>query len=702
MSLVIDLRCLQDRNYYERGIGSHARCLLRHAPDFVGLVDPLLPPLPEEVVRLVPKLSPHGYVPGASVLLNPSPFTPNQAYLARLLTDARVLKAVCVHDFIPFDDQENYLTHPIDRLDYFTGMAWLRRYDVYLPNSVPTETRLFELYGEVRSFVTGVALPPWVYGITPQARRHILMIGGDDARKNPEVLAVAHAALGKPLPLVITGYVQPERAMRLRAITDVELPGRLSVAEMRAVYARAALVVTPSRAEGFSMPVLEACVAAVPSIASDIPAHRALLPAEFLFDAEDAPGLARLITDVLLRRDEVVLAQSGLAQDCSESAVAERVFGALVAKPFVARGAKPRIAMLTPMPPEKSGIADYSAAMLLELRSHADVDVFSGAAIGALPHADARYDAVLSVIGNTPLHERIYEFAVRWGSAVLCHDSRLLGLASGHGLAHAARLAAMELGRAVGENEILRWADDERMREACFLGELAPAARPLIFHARQSVNLVRERFGVDAEYLPFAMQRDFKLPDKTAARVACGIGADEKLIVSFGFLTPGKGIPAALTAFALLRARERNLRLVFVGEAAGNKQSFQDLAVVLDIEDRVMLGTGFVTETVYRQWLAAADVGLQLREGSAGNISGTLQDCIGAGVSCVASADLAENLSAPAYVKRVADVPDAGEIAAALGEALAGKGDMTEQRDAYAAAHAMAGYAQNLLDVLKL
>jgi glycosyltransferase involved in cell wall biosynthesis len=700
MSLIIDLRCLQDANYYERGIGNHARNIIRHAPGrFVGLIDPALPPLPPEMAALVPEVSPHAYIPGASVLLNPSPMSPDQNFLARLLTNPAVLKAACVHDFIPYDDQPHYLTHPINRLDYFSAMAWLKHYDVFLPNSVPTETRLRELYGNVRGAVTGVALPPWVLGVKPVAPRHILMIGGDDWRKNPEVLAAAHGGSQalRRIPLIITGHVSPALAARLQALTEVELPGRLSNEQMRDLYAGALAVVTPSRAEGFSLPVLEACAAGVPSIASDIPAHRALLPRGPFFGPEDARELARVLEDTLARRGEIIAAQAGLWREFSEANVAAKVFAALAPKPAVARGAKPRIAMLTPMPPEKSGIADYSAATVAALRLHARVDVFSGNAISALAYAGSQFDAVLSVIGNSPLHAEIYDLSLRWGSAVLCHDARLLGLATGRGLAHAARMAGAELGRSVSDAEILAWAEDETKREASFLGEMARAARPLIFHSQQPVALVRARFSVAARYLPFALQRQFGALDRQGARAALGISQDETLIVSFGFITRGKGIPAALKAFAKLRAR-MDCRLVFAGEATEYAANFLALAEELGIAPFVRLGTGFLTEAAYRAWMAAADAALQLREGPPGNISGTLQDAISAGLPAVASHDLAANLAAPAYVKRVGSNPD--EIAAALAEILRTRPDTAAARAAYCTAHGMDRYATALLAML--
>lgn len=529
------------------------------------------------------------------------------------------------------------------------------------------------------------------------------MIGGNDPRKNPELLAAAHAAspVLRRLKLVITGHVAPERAARLRAMTALELPGRVSDEALRDLYAQAHAVVTPSRAEGFSLPVVEACAAGVPSIASDIPAHRALLPEDFLFPLDDPAALARKLEDVLARREAVVQAQAGLWRRFSEDAVAEKVFSALMPKPAVARGAKPRIAMLTPMPPEKTGIAEYSAACVRELGKLADLKVFAGNAVSALPYGNGKYDAVLSVIGNSPIHERIYDYTLRWGSAALCHDSRLLGLATELGLGRAVRVAQAELGREVSGQEILAWAADETTRQACFLGELAAVARPLIFHTRHSVAQVRERFGVPARYLPFAMQRQFATMEKQSARAALGIPPGQKLIVSFGFVTRGKGIPTALAALAMLRNR-MDVRLVFAGEDASQGENFRTLARDLGVADAVQLGTGFLPEAQYRLWLAAADAGLQLREGKPGNISAALQDCIGAGLPSVATADLAENLSAPSYVKRVSDTLDAREIATALEKALATSTGTEEERRSYCAAHSMAVYAENLLRVLEV
>jgi hypothetical protein len=269
-SLIIDMRCLQDPNYAERGIGNHARCILASAPaPFTAIIDPQLPPLPKTLATRAAQTFPHAYIPDippGATFLNPSPMGPDQNFIAPLLRNPSLIKTACVYDFIPFDDRKNYLNHPINRLEYFAAMAWLKRYHFFLPISDDTDARLRALYGNVRSCVTGVALPPWTRDLIPETPRHILMVGGDDARKNPEILACAHAnsAILQRLPLVISGNCSPATQNRLHAITHVELPGRIPDAGLRSLYAQALCVVTPSRAEGFSLPVIEAMAAATP------------------------------------------------------------------------------------------------------------------------------------------------------------------------------------------------------------------------------------------------------------------------------------------------------------------------------------------------------------------------------------------------------------------------------------------------------
>jgi len=79
----------------------------------------------------------------------------------------------------------------------------------------------------------------------------------------------------------------------------LQATGWLTPAELAREYARAAVVVAPSRIETFGLAVLEAQRAGCPVVASDIPAHRERLPDVTLVPVTDVAALARAVADRL-------------------------------------------------------------------------------------------------------------------------------------------------------------------------------------------------------------------------------------------------------------------------------------------------------------------------------------------------------------------------------------------------------------------
>src|SRR3954447_22795032 len=78
-----------------------------------------------------------------------------------------------------------------------------------------------------------------------------------------------------------------------------------------------------------------------------------------------------------------------------------------------------RVAFFSPLPPARSGIADYSEALVEQLRHRVDLDVRSSAA----PNVDA--DIALYQIGNNGWHDFVYETALRHPGVVVMHESNL-------------------------------------------------------------------------------------------------------------------------------------------------------------------------------------------------------------------------------------------------------------------------------------
>lgn len=532
---LVDVRCLQDPAYAERGVGRHARALLEHAHAFlpgmrlVGVVDASLPPLSSAARATLDDTVGSAYTgglgtPGCFVQL--SPMTHDPLFVARLLDRGRMPAATVVYDFIPLDAMGRYLPDANSRLDYHVSLRWLARYSLYLPISATASGRLASLLRvpAERIAVTGAAVSPVFEGLGRGQGEdgHVLVVGGPDPRKNPELAVRAHA-LCAPLqragvPLVITGAYDPAWLAEQRGVAArlggrgdlVQAPGHLAEAELLALYADALCVVVPSRAEGFSLPAVEAMAAGIPVLASDIPAHRELVSAD-LFDPDDPPALSALLARVgdAGWRAAALSRQAPVWPRFRARSVAERFWtpiaglrAGVVGAPALPRR-RARVAFLTPLPPDQSGVADYSQATCLELGKRVDLHVFTPTAAPALPpgaltveplsalaHLSSRYDRVVNVLGNSTFHLGILQLLLRYGGASIQHDGRMLDLY--HACAGRSRTEAVaeaELGRPLQPDELDQWlgggppAGGAVAGRDC--GRVVAAAGPLGRHGRR-------------------------------------------------------------------------------------------------------------------------------------------------------------------------------------------------------------------------
>ncbi len=743
--LLVDARCLQHPDFARRGIGLHLTTMLAapQADDFAItlLLDPVLPPPEPDLAALADAATTTAYAASRSqgVFLQPAPFAAPPGAVLRLLNASHRRSIAVVLDFIPCAYPETYLATPQLRRRYAAQAAALRKYERFLPISRATEQRLHHYVPASigHSDVTGVAIRPALLPIVPSrpftARSGVVVVSGDDWRKNPAV--AVRAGLGVPIRYVGLH----DRAMRasLEAIHQAAggaaehlmfLPP-LTDAELAATYADALLVIAPSRAEGFSMPVIEAIGQSTPVLAADEPAQAELLGPDDLFPPDDARALhdkvmARLTDAACWHATQA--RQAAIAADFSEAAVAARFWGPIAAlaprqTPISHRPDRPRIAFLSPLPPATSGCADHSASLLAALAPLATVTAFSDtidpilpAGIGFGGPADAgvmrsaSYDAIITILGNSSFHVTETRLLLDHGAAAILHDSRLIEFYR-HllGTPRALGVAAAELGVNVSLTELDAWEADQLHMPVRLLGEVAGAAAPLIVHAANTARFIASRHGIEAIAIEFAPYRVPDDADLTAqarrhARACLGIPDDAVLIASFGQIETGKVPSAVIEAFGLI-APTRACRFAMVG--SGNPTlvaSLRDRATGLGIAPEMLdLDAELVAEARYRDYLVAADVAVQLRRAPPGSISGELADAIAAGLPCVAAATLVDAIDPPAYVTAIVDDAEPEAIAAAIIAVLdRGRTEIPAQRAAFMQARSMARYAQAVLDAV--
>ena len=774
-SVIIDVRCLQDRDYAGRGVGRHVLGMLRLAPrnwHLIGLTDRALPAVSPEARETLDAVATSAYAAttsGASqypaaCFISSSPMTHDPLFAGRLLSDPVLLRAAIVYDFIPRRLPERYMPHPADRVRYAVGLRWLARCDLFTPIWYSAARDLATMLRVPASgiVVTGCALDPAFETIPAAARglprRHLLVVGGGDPRKNPEVVIRAHARSsvmqqGAGIPLVIAGSYSEDHARAFHTVAAnaggrpelVEVPGRVPEEALMELHAQALVMICPSYDEGFSLPVIEGMAAGLPCLASDIPAQAELVEdAACRFSPDDDVALRSKLERVLADeawRAAILARQAEVWPRFRASVVAGRFWDAIgrrmeagaprqqrvvpLAAPPVSRGHRARVAMLSPLPPDRSGVADYTAATAAELGRLVDLHVFTEAAqpkplrnaaiwpLTALPHLKHDFDRVISVIGNSDFHLRIFEMLRRYGAACIAHDARMMGFyVILLGRKRALAVAGKELGRQVSEAELDAWLADEGKLEALFLGEIAESATPTIVHSRITAQMFADRYGVAPAYLPFSIYRPWRAEQLTrecraAARARLGILPGEVAIVTFGHVHDNKAPEDCVWAIDVLRSWGIPATLHFAGafHDQSHASGLRPLVAQLGLASAVRFASGYVSEQTYRDYLVGSDLAIQLRTYGLGALSGALLDCAAAGLPTVTNESLAAAVEVPDYIRAIPDAISPVLLAGALADLLAAglAAERPEQaRCVFSEERSFRGYARNLCQHLAI
>ncbi|WP_169747417.1 glycosyltransferase [Belnapia moabensis] len=729
--MIVDARCLQDPAYRERGIGQHAESLLRNRPSgpetgpLIGVTDPKLPPPLPRAAALFDRLVSNAYAASSlgvgGWFINLSPMTHDPLWVARLLTRPGHKRAAIIYDFIPHDLPDLYLRAEPDRLDYYSRLAWLGSHDLFLPISHTTAGRLQDLVAGAksrRSVVTGVAvrgsLLPLAAAERPVTPAHLLAVAGPDPRKNVEAPIVAHASSAAlqraAIPLLVAGGYPADQQQPLRALHArhggqpelLEFLPHLTDAELQAAYTAAFATIAPSRAEGFSIPVIEAGANGCPVLAANCGAQAELVEdAEALFAPDDTERLQVLMERVTFDnavRTALAGRQAGLWRRFTEAEVAATFWVALAAEPAapaIQRGALASIAMLSPVPPDRSGVANYTQVILGPLAERAQVTVYTEAEAPLLPasvrverlsplaHLSGDYDAVVAVMGNSHFHLKIFHQLLEYGGACIAHDARMVRFyVELLGYERARAVAEQELDRSVAPGEIEGWLHHVRTLPTYLLSEIVQASSQTFMHSRRSCDLVGRAYGAEIGYLPFAAMRlpdpgSLQLGARAAARARLHLPPEAWVMVTFGFVTPDTAPHELIWALSLLRRWKIPAILAFVGAvSAPLQQELEALARELGLADGVRFH-GSADDPTWRSWLQAADAAVQLCMHRIGSISVAVMDCLTAGVPVVANDDLADALEAPAALcwrvpdnvsavliaERLADIAEAGLLA---------------------------------------
>jgi len=523
------------------------------------------------------------------------------------------------------------------------------------------------------------------FGLT---RSFLLYTGGADERKNLPRLVRAYAQLSPELrddhQLVFAGRMPEGNVHQLQQIAKSEglhsgeliFTGYITDDELVKLYNLCKLYVFPSWHEGFGLPALEAmsCGAAV------IGANTSSLPEvigneDALFDPFSEEAIALKMTQVLSNEDfRQGLIKSGLnqAKQFSWDRSATKAIAAFENLPSRKlkdqigsnRQHRPRLAFVSPLPPQKTGIADYSAELIPALSSYYEIDVIVAqdkvsnewiekncpirSVEWFLNNAD-QYDRVLYHFGNSPFHQHMYSLLKRIPGTVCLHDfymsgySRYMELTSQELYHWTKDLYYVHGYHAVRDR--FHAPDDEAVmyQYPCNL-KVLQSENGIIVHSKYSKQLAADwydkRMSNKWRVIPLLRQPN-NLPKINNPREICNIPENAFVVCSFGLLDSTKLNHRLLSTWlASSLSKDPNCYLVFVGESCGGEYGRELHKMIQEsgVENRIRI-TGWASVKVFQAHLAVADIAVQLRTKSRGETSAAILDCMSYGLPTIANAN---------------------------------------------------------------
>jgi glycosyltransferase involved in cell wall biosynthesis len=301
-----------------------------------------------------------------------------------------------------------------------------------------------------------------------------------------------------------------------------------------------------------------------------------------------------------------------------------------------------RVAFFSPLPPARSGIADYSQALLEPLARLADLGVFSS---GTQAFDPARFDIALYQIGNNDYHDFVYQAALDHAGVVVMHESNLHHLIAGLTIKRGDWDAYVSECEWNGGAPARAFAERVRRLEVGpdyeglpMLRRLLENARGVVVHSRFMQEQIRAAgFSRPVAVIPHGAWIPGEDPSRGGLWARHKLGLDETtpLIGIFGFLKPYKRIAESLRAFRRLVRLAPNARMILVGEPHPDFP-IEDAIRGMGLSAHVRL-VGFTPIEDFVSYMAACDIVLNLRYPTVGESSGSLLRALGLGKAVLVS-----------------------------------------------------------------
>lgn len=514
----------------------------------------------------------------------------------------------------------------------------------------------------------------------------------------------------------------------------VQVMGHVGDHEKRQTIRKASLVVVPSFDEGLSLPVIEALAEGTPVVASGIASHEELVGfSDYLASPKNVSDLARAINmhynqvdTVQTQRRHYLEQNYGSMDKALSDSLSDKNFrstreedatkgthysspvsqyskdDAASSPPSKARR-RLNVGIATPWPPQQSGIADFSRAVVPDLARRAQVTVYVTSSASSQVPAGSKFrikpashlikvarnahahDVLIIVLGNSEFHLPFLHLLHRHDCHVIAHDTRMvnvyLALQGEDGL-KALMSKSVDAREQRNDVSIADQIANFDLLQNLGYGYIARLAKTLYMHT----SLVRERIaketGLTPKMLPFpvylrGIPDDLSAEARQASRAALGFSDDCFHVSTFGSVDyQYKQVDKVISAAAIVSSNNHTVCLHLIGpvidpvRAEKEKEQYNREGCLLRLDY-----VGRVTGEEYVQHMLATQLGVQLRSNPLLGISGSLSDLAAIGTPAIGSRGLCQEIDAPEYIEEAPDNVTAEALATQIQQHLNSRED---------------------------
>ena len=319
-------------------------------------------------------------------------------------------------------------------------------------------------------------------------------------------------------------------------------------------------------------------------------------------------------------------------------------------KPEMIGDKKLSLAFFSPLPNEKSGISFYSSELLEGLVKYYDITIivdnpknidenirrnYNIEDVNFFLTKSKEFDRIVYHIGNSPFHIYMYDILMKNEGVVVLHDFFISDLVY---MAHIKQKVSFyeELYCSNGYKALSFFKKNglkKTISKFPVNKSLIDHSLSIVTHSNEPQRLLELFYAYDGrslfDIIPL-LRKPANLLPKSECKNKLGLAENKIIICSFGYIGPSKLTLEIIKSFKNTMIYGKNEAfLAFVGDSVSSEYMalIEHYIKENELQDKIRI-TGWNDDEVYRTYLNACDIAIQLRTNSRGETSAAALDCL--------------------------------------------------------------------------